>query len=165
MLAPDVPSRWRSCAEFRIPSFFGLGNLPWKQQCCVFRTRVKNTKTLERRIEKGLRHALGYEVADTELAQIVNCRQFRISEADGRDFNIIFLADPLSERLKCKVMALKTDTDEFSVHGREIYWLRRKKQSGVGFSSIRLEKTLTMPFTTRGGRTIEKMALKNCFNV
>src|SRR5215469_10978362 len=94
-----------------VATFLGSGNV-------VFRTSAKNAKTLERRIEKGLRHVLGYEVAafvrtDTELAQIVNCRQFRISEADGRDFNIIFLADPLSERLRCKLMALKTDTDEF----------------------------------------------------
>ena len=144
-----------------VATFLGSGNV-------VFRTSAKNAKTLERRIEKGLRHALGYEVAafvrtDTELAQIVNCRQFRISEADGRDFNIIFLEDPLSQHLKWKVMALKTDTDEFSVHGREIYWLRRKKQSGVGFSSVPLEKTLCRPFTTRGGKTIKKMALQYCF--
>src|SRR5215469_7877628 len=111
-----------------VATFLGSGNV-------VFRTSAKNAKTLERRIEKGLRHALGYEVAafvrtDTELAQIVNCRQFRISEADGRDFNIIFLEDALDAGVRCKLMALKTDTDEFSVHGREIYWLRRKKQSG-----------------------------------
>src|SRR5215469_4393175 len=146
-----------------VATFLGSGNV-------VFRTSAKNAKTLERRIEKGLRHVLGYEVAafvrtDTELAQIVNCRQFRISEADGRDFNIIFLADALDAGLRCKLMALNTDADEFSVHGREIYWLRRKKQSGVGFSSVPLEKTLCRPFTTRGGRTIKKMALKHCFNV
>ena len=146
-----------------VTTFLGSGNV-------VFRTSVKNAKTLERRIEKGLRHALGHEVGafvrtDSELAQILNCRQFRISEADGRDFNIIFLADPLGQHLKCKVIALKTDTDEFSVHGREIYWLRRKKQSGAGFSSVPLEKTLCMPFTTRGGRTIKKMALKYCVHV
>ena len=78
-------------------TFIGSGNV-------VFKTSAKNAKVLERRIEKGLHHALGYKVAafvrtDAELAQIVNCRQFRQSEADGRDFNIIFLADALSESL------------------------------------------------------------------
>ena len=99
------------------------------------------------------------------MAQIVNCRQFRISEADGRDFNIIFLADPLSERLRCKLMALKTDTDEFSVRGREIYWLRRKKQGGIGFSNVPLGKILPMPFTIRSGKTIKNVALRCACNV
>ena len=135
-----------------VATFIGSGNV-------VFKTSAKNAKVLERRIEKGLRHALGYEVAafvrtDTELAQIVNCRQFRQSEADGRDFNIIFLADALGDILRSKLMALNTDADEFSVCGREIYWLRRKKRSGP------LEKTLGLPFTIRGGKTIKKMALR-----
>ncbi len=136
----------------------------------MFKTSTKNAKVLERRIEKGLRHALGYEVAafvrtDTELAKIVNCRQFQLSEADGRDFNIIFLADALDESLRRKVMALKTHTDEFSVRAREIYWLRRKKQGGAGFSRLPLEKTLCVPFTIRGGKTVKKMALRYACNV
>jgi len=53
-------------------------------------------------------------------------------------------------------MTLNTKVDEFSVRGREIYWLRRKKRSGVGFSSVPLEKTLGVPFTIRGGKTIKK---------
>ena len=141
-----------------VATFIGSGNV-------VFKAGPKNAKVLERRIQKGLRHALGYEVTafvrtDTELAQIVNCRQFRLSEADGRDFNIIFLADPLSERLRRKVMALRTDTDEFCVHGREIYWLRRRKQGGVGFSNVPLEKTLDRSFTVRGVKTVKRMALR-----
>src|SRR6516162_5793085 len=112
-----------------VTTFIGSGNV-------VFKTDAENAKVLEKRIEKGLRRALGYEVAafvrtDTELAKIANCRQFRQSEADSRDFNIILLADALGS-LRCKLMALNTDADEFSVRGREIYWLRRKKRSGVG---------------------------------
>jgi len=38
--------------------------------------------------------------------------------------------------------SLRTDTDEFHVHGREIYWLRRKKQDGSTFSSVPLNKRL-----------------------
>jgi len=146
-----------------VATFIGSGNV-------VFKTSAKNVKVLERRIEKGLQSALGYEVAafvrtDTELAQIVTCRQFRQSEADGRDFNIIFLADALSDSLRCKLMALNTDANGFSVRGREIYWLRRKKHGGVGFFNVPLEKTLGVPFTIRGGKTIKKMALTYARNV
>ena len=146
-----------------VTTFIGSGNV-------VLRAGPKNARVLERSIEKGLRHALGYEVTafvrtDTELAQIVNCRQFRLSEADGRDFNIIFLSDPLGERLRREVMALRTDTDEFCVQGREIYWLRRKKQGGVGFSNVPLEKTLGRKITVRGAKTVKKIALRYVFNV
>src|SRR5215469_15768553 len=146
-----------------VTTFIASGNV-------VFKASAKNAKALEKKIEKGLRRALQYEVAvfvrtDTELAKIANCRQFRQSEADGRDFNVILLADALGESLRCKLMALNTDTDEFSVSGREIYWLRRKKRSGVGFSSVPLEKTLGVPFTIRGGKTIKKMALRYACNV
>jgi uncharacterized protein (DUF1697 family) len=145
-----------------VATFIGSGNV-------VFKTSAKNPRVLEKRIEKGLRRALGYEVAafvrtDTELAKIVNCRQFRQSEADGRDFNIILLAEAQGEDLRCKLMALKKDTDDFSVHGREIYWLRRKKQDGGGFSSVPLERTLGVPFTIRGGKTIKKLALEYASN-
>ena len=146
-----------------VATFIGSGNV-------VFKTTAKNANVLERKIERVLRHALGYEVAafvrtDTELAQIVNCRQFRQSEADGRDFNIIFLADAVDAGLGCKLMALNTDADEFSVRGREIYWLRRKKQGAVGFFNVPLEKTLGVLFTIRGGKTIKKMALRYACNV
>jgi uncharacterized protein (DUF1697 family) len=141
-----------------VETYIGSGNL-------VFKTSTRNAKTLERRIQKGLRRALGYEVStfvrtDKELARIANSRQFRRAETDGRDFNIIFLADAADERLRRDVLALRTDTDEFRVHGREIYWLRRKKQGGPGFSSVPLERTLARPFTIRSGKTVKKMALK-----
>jgi uncharacterized protein (DUF1697 family) len=146
-----------------VTTFIGSGNV-------VFKTSAKSAKVLEKRIEKGLRRTLGYEVeafvrTDTELAKIANCRPFRQSEADGRDFNIILLGDALGKSLRCKLMALNTDADEFSVREREIYWLRRKKRSGVGFSSVPLEETLCVPFTIRGGKTIKKMALKYACNV
>ena len=141
-----------------VETYIGSGNV-------VFQTSAKNAKTLERRIEKGLRRVLRFEVAafvrtDKELARIAKSRQFRRAESDGRDFNMIFLADALEERLRREVLALRTETDEFRVHGREIYWLRSEKPGGVGFSNVPLEKTLGKPFTIRGGGTVKKLALK-----
>jgi uncharacterized protein (DUF1697 family) len=113
-----------------------------------------------------LREALGYDVAafirtDAELAEIANYQPFRQSEIDAAaEFNIIFLANTLDEKVTQKVLALSTDTDEFHVHGREIYWLRRKKQGESSFSTPPLEKTLGRPFTIRGANTVKKMAVK-----
>ena len=143
----------------RVTTFIASGNV-------VFETKTKNAKLLERKIEKRLREALGYEVTtfirtETELAAIADYTPFRQSDIDAAaECNIILLADPLDEKLKQKVMALRTDTDELHVHGREIYWLRRKKPGGSTFSTVPLEKTLDRPLTIRGVKTMKKMAVK-----
>ena len=112
---------------------------------------------------------MGYEVAacirtEAELAEIAAYRSFPRSKIDAAaEFTIIFLPDTVDERFKQKVMALRTDTDEFHVRGREIYWLRRRIPSKSTFSSVPLEKTLGRPFTIRGASTVKKMVLKYSF--
>jgi uncharacterized protein (DUF1697 family) len=140
-----------------VTTFIASGNV-------VFETTTKNANMLERKIENKLREALGSEVTtfirtDAELAAIVDYTPFRQSEIDAAaEFNIIFVADPLEEKFKQKVLALRTDTDEFHVHGREIYWLRRKKPGRSTFSTVPLEKALGRPLTIRGVKTVKKMA-------
>jgi uncharacterized protein (DUF1697 family) len=141
----------------RVATFIGSGNV-------VFETTARNAKTLERKIEKRLREALGYEVTtfirtDAELAKIANYKPFPQSKIDAAgEFNIVLLADSLDEKFKQRVMALKTDTNEFRVHGREIYWLRRKKPSGSTFSTVPFEKTLGTPVTIRSATTVRRLA-------
>src|SRR5258708_37862568 len=72
-----------------VATFIASGNV-------VFEKTAKNTRTLERKIEKRLREALGFEVAtfirtDAELAEVANYKPFRQSESDAdADFNIVF---------------------------------------------------------------------------
>jgi len=142
-----------------VETFIASGNV-------VFETTSKNAKTLERRIENRLREALGFEVAtflrtDAELAAIANYKPFRQSDLDAAAaLNVAFLADKLDDKLKQKLMALRTDIDDFHVHEREIYWLCRKKQSESTFSNAVLEKTLGRQSTLRGANTIKKIAAK-----
>jgi uncharacterized protein (DUF1697 family) len=144
----------------RVATFIASGNV-------VFETTTKKTKTLERKIERALKEALGYEVrtfvrGEEELVKIANYRPFPQSKFDETwQSNIIFL-DNLNEKLKQHVNALRTNTDAFEVHGREIYWLRRKKQNGALFSTVPLEKILGPAFTVRGANTIEKIVSKYC---
>jgi uncharacterized protein (DUF1697 family) len=145
-----------------VTTFIASGNV-------VFETRTKNIKSLEKKIEKRLQEALGYEVAafirtEAELAEVANYKPFPRSKIDATaEFTIIFLADTVDEESKQKVEALQTDTDEFHVHGREIYWLRRRRPSESTFSTVPLEKTVGRPFTIRGGTTIKRMVLKYSF--
>jgi hypothetical protein len=48
------------------------------------------------------------------------------------------------------VQNFNTDIDSFHVHGREVYWLCRKKQSESTFSNNAFEKALKLRATFRG---------------
>ncbi len=142
-----------------VETFIASGNV-------VFEAASKNAGLLEKKIENRLREALGYEVAtftrtDAELADIANYKPFPQPELDvAVALNIAFLADTLDDPSRKKLMALRTEIDTFHVHGREIYWLCRKKQSESTFSNAVLEKTLRRPSTLRGANTVKKMAAK-----
>jgi uncharacterized protein (DUF1697 family) len=142
-----------------VATFIASGNV-------MFETQTRNAKALERRIEQRLREALGYDVAvfirtPEELAEIANYRPFPQSKIDSAtQLNFVFLADTLDENSAKKVRALRTDTDAFRVHGREIYWLRWRKQDGPAFSTVPLEKILGRTFTIRASKTVKRMAAK-----
>ena len=142
-----------------VETFIASGNV-------IFEAAAKNMGTLERKIEQQLRSALDYEVAtfvrtDAELAAIASYRPFSASALEtARALNVAFLADMLDAASQRKLLALKTDIDDFHVHGREIYWLCRKKQSESTFSNAVLEKTIGRSSTIRGVNTIQKMAAK-----
>ena len=142
-----------------VETFIASGNI-------VFETTSKNTQVLEREIENKLREALGYEVAtfirtDAELAAIANYKPFSQSDLAGAvALNIAFLADGLDDKSSQKLMALRTDIDDFHIHEREIYWLCRKKQSGSKISNAVLEKAIGQKSTLRGANTVKKMAAK-----
>ena len=145
----------------RVATFIASGNV-------IFETTTKSTNTLERKIETALEKALGYEVRtfvrrEAELAKIANYRAFPRSNFDDTwQMNIIFLADDLNQKVKQGVEALQTNTDAFEVHGREIYWLRRRKQNRGLFSTVPLEKIFGRAFTVRGADTIKRIASKWC---
>ena len=152
---------FESLGFFRVATFIASGNV-------VFETTTKKTKTLERKIERALKEALGYEVrtfvrGEAELAKIANYHPFPQSKLDTSwHCNIIFLADNLTPTLRRNVKALQTKTDAFEVRGREIYWLRRRKRNGGLFSTVPLEKILGWAFTVRGADTIKRIASKWC---
>jgi len=147
---------FESLGFFNVATFIASGNV-------VFETTTKRTETLERMIEKALKEALGYEVrtfvrGEDELAKIDNYRPFPGSKFDETwQSNIIFLADNLNTKLKQNVKALRTKTDAFEVHGREVYWRRRRKQNGALSSTVPLEKILGPAFTVRGANTIKRI--------
>lgn len=142
-----------------VETFIASGNV-------IFETASKNVTSLKTKIEKKLREALGYEVVtfvrtEAELVELANYQPFRESELENvLSQNIVFLAESLNEESRQKLIALRTEFDDFHVNGREIHWLSRKKQSESAISNLVLAKVLGMPSTIRGVNTIKRMAAK-----
>lgn len=132
----------------------------------VFETSREDAKSFETEIESMLQSSLGFEVAtflrtEAELNALEAYQPFPPADIEAATaLNIAFLAEPLDDDAVQKLMALKTDIDEFHVHGREIYWLCQKKQSESTFSNAILERTIGRPSTLRGINTIKKMVTK-----
>jgi uncharacterized protein (DUF1697 family) len=141
-----------------VATFLGSGNV-------VFVTKAQDFGTLERKIERKLGQILRHSVpvfirTDAELKEIAALEPFERSEIRGADVNLIFLANKLDEESKAKLVALRTATDGFRVHGREIYWWRRKKPGKPLFATVPLEKILRGQFTIRSRNTIRRLAEK-----
>ena len=142
-----------------VETFIASGNI-------IFDAKSGSTKNLEKKIEACLHEALGYEVAtfirtNAEVTAIANYKPFPPSKLEtAAALNIGFLADPLNEDAKQKLMALRTEIDDFHVHGREIYWVCLKKQSDSKISNVTIEKALGVKSTLRGMNTVNKLAEK-----
>jgi uncharacterized protein (DUF1697 family) len=142
-----------------VETFIASGNL-------VFETKSRNARALEREIENVLRQALGYEVAtfirtEAELAAVADYKPFSQADLDGAAaLNIAFLAGGPNDDSRQKLMALRTDVDDFHIHGREVYWLCRERQSDSKISNAAIEKALGQKATLRGANTVKKMAAK-----
>src|SRR4028119_1951545 len=143
-----------------VETFIASGNV-------IFDSPAEDTRKLEQRIEDHLRESLGYEVATFvrsafELTDISRHQPFDPSDpnAEGASLYIAFLQTPPSAGTEQKLMAFRSEVDDFRIHGREVYWLCRKKMSESSFSGALLEKVLWMPATMRNATTVKKLVAK-----
>lgn len=152
----DLRRQFQSLGFHGVATFLASGNV-------VFEAPAGDAKPLERKIEKKLRKALGSEAAVflrtvAELNEVASFKPFRQSRfGGGAGLDILFLAEALDKETKTRVAGLATETDEFRVRGREIYWLRRRKPGTAAFATVPLEKTLRRPFTIRGANTVRRL--------
>jgi uncharacterized protein (DUF1697 family) len=138
-----------------VETFIASGNV-------IFETSGSDPGALEQRIEESLRQKLGYEVATflrtpAEVRAIAAHRPF---DEEGVALMIAFLKRVPAAAGRSKLLAMKTDWDEFHFRGRELYWLVRVRSSDSKFSNAVLEKTLAMPSTVRNVTTVRRLAEK-----
>lgn len=142
-----------------VETFIASGNV-------IFESPAKDTAALQKRIEAHLRQSLGYEVktfirAETEIAAVARYQPFSAAQLRAAAaLNVAFVDAPLKAAARRSLMAMKTANDDFHVHGREAYWLCRKKQSESRFFKVGFEKVLGVPATVRGMNTITRLAAR-----
>ncbi len=142
-----------------VETFIASGNV-------IFAKPGTNLQALHQRIEERLRASLGYEVktfirTEAEVAAIASYQPFPKPQVQRAEtLTVGFLAAPLEISAKRILMALQTEVDSFHVHGREVYWLCKKRQSESTFSNARFEKAVNCRATFRGISTVTRLVAK-----
>ena len=143
----------------RVETFIASGNV-------IFDCDESDACLLEERIERHMKDALGYPVATylrtlEEISAVAVHRPFDLPDAlqPGCGLYVLFLKLPPSEEVSNKLLALRTDTDEFEAHGREVYWLCRGN-AGQSRAGALMGKALGAPGTMRNINTIRRLAAR-----
>ena len=155
----ELRRQFEQLGFLEVETFIASGNV-------TFTSNAKSTAALEKKIEKQLLDALGFEVATfirtaPEIVALSNHAPFpaaRVRAAGA--FCVGFLARPLDPEAQAALAGLKTPIDDFHVNGREVYWLCKTKQHESKFNNVRFEKTTGAKITFRSTTTIAKLAAK-----
>jgi len=160
VVAMEALRTWFADLGFqKVETFIASGNV-------IFETRSKDVAAMERKIEKALELALGYEVATfirslEDVARIARYQPFpAAATAAAVSVNVGLFKEPLPANTRAAVVKLKTEIDDFHGQGSELYWLCVKGQGGSKVSNAILERTLKARCTFRGTRTLEKLLAK-----
>jgi uncharacterized protein (DUF1697 family) len=92
-----------------VETFIASGNV-------IFQTAEQDVNILESKIASGLKTALGYDIATfvrtgEELVEIAEYQAFSLAELDeATAYNIAFLASPIDDLAKQKLMAVPQET-------------------------------------------------------
>ena len=141
-----------------VETFIASGNV-------LFDARTDDAEALERRAEKALEKALGYEVltfvrSGDELTAVAAHEPFGDPAATPRTHLIYigFLKTAPTDEARRKLAAYGTRLTDVHVHGREVYWRVERNMRVLGNAAL-IEKTLG-PATMRSVSTVRKLAAK-----
>lgn len=140
-----------------VTTFIASGNV-------LFESPLPDTAALEQRVERRLEQSLGYAVATflrtpQELGAAVAGDPFAQRD-DTCTLHVGFLKTAPAQDAVDRLLALRTDLDDFAVRGREAFWLCRTRFSESSISGAKVERALAMPATFRNVTTVRKLALR-----
>ena len=151
---------FENCGFTNVETFIASGNV-------IFDAESEVPQSMERQIEQALQESLGYEVSTfvrtpSELADIAAYRPFPDFklQAPETTLYISFLPEKPARNTQQKLDGYQTAVDEFHIHRRELYWLRRVKFSDPAYPIPQFAMALSMPSTMRNVTTVRKLAAK-----
>src|SRR5262245_4393048 len=154
----DLRATFESLGFSNVETFIASGN--------VIFDAAADPNRLEAKIARRLEESFGYPIpvfvrTEEEVSRIARYKPFSDSDlASARALNVAFLGSPLDAEARKTLMTLRTPIDDFHVHGREVYWLCRRRQSESTFSNAVFERMLRTKATFRGANTIARLAAR-----
>lgn len=142
-----------------VETFIASGNV-------IFQAPERGAAALTPKIEKRLAREMGYEVdvflrTEQEVAAIAIHPAFSPTQVKAAPaYCVGFLAAALGSAARKKLEALRSEVDDFHVHGREVYWLCKRMQSESKFNNAIFERALSLRATWRSLSTIQKLAAR-----
>jgi uncharacterized protein (DUF1697 family) len=128
----------------------------------IFESSEDDGATLEKHIEAQLEKASGKQIqlfvrTLREVRSIAEKSPFTAKE--NETVHVAFLRQKPDRKRQEVLLSFKSEADDFTIKGREVYNLRRDREKSV-FSNAFIEKVLKLPATTRNLTTIKKIAEK-----
>jgi len=141
-----------------VETFIASGNV-------MFRSGVTDASKLERQIERALAAALGYTVTTfvrttRALASTAAFEPFPELAGQAGTLYVGFLKDAPAQATRQAIAGLRSETDDFRIEDRELYWLCRTGVLESKVSGNALEKALKGPATLRNINTVRRLAAK-----
>ncbi len=142
-----------------VETFIASGNV-------IFSSRSSAAATLERRISARLESELGYAVptfirTEAELLSLLGHKAFPERESSSAHAVWVGLAgENVGAAAARDLLRLSGSNDRFHVNGREIYWLRKTRESDPSLTNARLERVLGGPATFRNLNTFSRLVAK-----
>ena len=141
-----------------VETFIASGNV-------IFDSRVTDSQKLEQQIARHLESSLGYAVEAfirtvADLKAMAAYRAFSAADqraAASASLYVMFLRKMLSPTRRQAVEALSTTEDALRVHGREIYWLARRKLTGTLVDGPALAKAIGASTSMRNLNTVRRI--------
>ncbi|WP_022979389.1 DUF1697 domain-containing protein [Ideonella sp. B508-1] len=121
----------------------------------IFSSSQRSGDRLAQALEEGLAPLLGFRAEafvrkDDELRALAERATAMGSPLPaGAEVNVCFLPAVATPEHAAALAQLKSDIDEFEVHGREVYWRCLTRQSDSKFSNAVLERRLKLRTTLR----------------
>lgn len=149
-----------ACGFRDVSTYIASGNV-------IFETRATRAPSLERKLERHLESALGFDVGvfvrtRAEIAAIVARDPFPQEPGTPaeRAINVCLLRDAPTAEVRRWFLAKRGMVDDFTFGPREIYWLRRRELGESALERIPRSESLDLEMTVRNWRTMAALATR-----